>query len=245
MKRTLMFILALALLASVICEISYAQCPGGNCSLTYGWNSYGYGWFWPQWNYQSTQTAPRKCTSPACMRAQAQKEAEETVPATADDSGEQTVPETPVIEDPGTAVTEPVSAVEEGANPSLETIPSDDSAVEEPTDDSGVEVIEFKPFCVRVAELVNQARARYGLPPFTLDQNLCNGCGNHSAWMASYGFQHASNAGAMECIAMGVSTPEAVVNMWMNSSGHRAIILSRGRLLGVGAWGTFWTLRVR
>lgn len=242
MKRTSMFILALALLSCMLCGFVYAQCPGGNCNLSYGWTSYGYGWFWPQWNYQYAQ--PKKCNSPACMRAQEQKE---TVPATADESGEQTVPETPVIEEP---ISEPVSAVaedtkEEAANPSLEALPADDETTEEKAEEPGVEVIEFKPFCVRVAELVNQARARYGLPALTLDQNLCNGCGNHSAWMASYGFQHASNAGAMECIAYGVATPEAVVNMWMNSNGHRAIILSRGHLLGVGAWGTFWTLRVR
>lgn len=108
-----------------------------------------------------------------------------------------------------------------------------------------VEVVELKPFCQQVIELVNQARARYGLPALIADTGLSNGCANHSRYMASYGFGHAYNAGAMECIAMGVRTPEAVVNMWLNSSGHRAILLGSGRIIGVGFSGVYWTLRVR
>ena len=100
--------------------------------------------------------------------------------------------------------------------------------------------------CGIVSELVNKHREKMGLPPFTVDSDLCTGCESHSKWMASGGgFQHSYGIGGRECIAMGVKTPEAVVNMWLNSSGHRAILLGSGRIIGVGFSGGYWTLRVR
>lgn len=108
------------------------------------------------------------------------------------------------------------------------------------------ELVEFRPFCQRVAELINAQRAALGLPALELDENLCSGCDRHSAWMASGGgLTHAYYAGARECIAYGVRTPESVVNLWLGSSGHRAILLGGGKTLGVGCSGNYWTLRVR
>lgn len=101
------------------------------------------------------------------------------------------------------------------------------------------------PFALKVMELINLHRSRVGLPPLTIDNSLVIGCQQHSRYMASYGFGHAYGIGGMECIAMGVNTPESVVNMWLNSSGHRAIIMSRGTKFGFGSFGTFHTLRVR
>ena len=49
---------------------------------------------------------------------------------------------------------------------------------------------------------------------------------------------------AGENIARGYSTPQAVVNGWMNSSGHRANILNASYTqIGVGyvAQGNYWT----
>jgi uncharacterized protein YkwD len=49
---------------------------------------------------------------------------------------------------------------------------------------------------------------------------------------------------AGENIAYGYTTPQAVVNGWMNSSGHRANILSASYTqIGVGyvAQGNYWT----
>lgn len=112
--------------------------------------------------------------------------------------------------------------------------------------DMAPELVEFRPFCLRVAELVNAHRKALGLPALELDESLCSGCDRHSAWMASGGgLTHAYYGGGRECIAQGVRSPEAVVNLWLNSSGHRAIILGTGRTLGVGCSGSFWTLRVR
>lgn len=115
-----------------------------------------------------------------------------------------------------------------------------------PGADTAPELVEFRPFCLRVAELVNAHRKALGLPALELDESLCSGCDRHSAWMASGGgLTHAYYGGGRECIAQGVRSPEAVVNLWLNSSGHRAIILGTGRTLGVGCSGSFWTLRVR
>ena len=125
-------------------------------------------------------------------------------------------------------------------NLSIETPPA------EPADEKPVLAEqEIKPFCVRVAELINAQRKSLGLPPLELDPALCSGCDMHSRWMTRNGFQHAYGIGGRECIAMGVRSPEAVVNMWLNSSGHRAIILGSGRIIGVGVAGGYWTLRVR
>ena len=119
-----------------------------------------------------------------------------------------------------------------------------DEPAEPEVADTAPEIVEFNPFCVRVAELINAQRAALGLPALELDESLCDGCDRHSAYMARNGFGHAYYGGR-ECIAYGVRSPEAVVNMWLGSSGHRAILLGSGRILGVGCSGTYWTLRVR
>ena len=114
----------------------------------------------------------------------------------------------------------------------------------EPPADPEPELPELKPFCQQAVDLVNRARAQAGLPALTADSGLCGGCENHSRYMRSYGFGHSYNGGP-ECIAYGVATPQAAVSLWLNSSGHRAILLGRGSKIGVGFSGTFWTLRVR
>lgn len=59
--------------------------------------------------------------------------------------------------------------------------------------------------------------------------------------MRSLGISYSS---AAENIAMGQSTPQAVVDAWMNSEGHRANILNANfTQIGVGyvANGNYWT----
>ena len=59
--------------------------------------------------------------------------------------------------------------------------------------------------------------------------------------LTSFGISYRA---AGENIAMGYSTPEAVINAWMNSSGHRANILNANyTTIGVGyvADGNYWT----
>lgn len=112
-----------------------------------------------------------------------------------------------------------------------------------------------------VVRLVNAERAAYGLPALSIRADLCqyarvksqdmhdSGYFSHTSpnygspfdMMKSFGITY-SHAG--ENIAMGYSTPEAVVSAWMNSEGHRANILSASYTeLGVGyvADGGYWT----
>lgn len=112
-----------------------------------------------------------------------------------------------------------------------------------------------------VVRLVNAERASYGLPALSIRADLCqyarvksqdmhdSGYFSHTSpnygspfdMMKSFGITY-SHAG--ENIAMGYSTPEAVISAWMNSEGHRANILSASYTeLGVGyvADGGYWT----
>lgn len=130
------------------------------------------------------------------------------------------------------------------------------SEPEQPEVSDGVHAYERQ-----VVELVNVQRARNGLQPLSLDAGLCrfarvksqdmhdNRYFDHTSptygspfdMMRQFGITYAS---AGENIAMGYSTPEAVVNAWMNSSGHRANILSaKYTTLGVGfvSDGGYWT----
>ena len=113
----------------------------------------------------------------------------------------------------------------------------------------------------KVVELVNAQRRAYGLAPVALSEELCVKARVKSQDMAknryfdhnspTYGSPFAmmqqlgvSYRFAGENIAMGYATPEAVVNAWMNSEGHRANILNANyQTLGVGyvADGNYWT----
>lgn len=112
-----------------------------------------------------------------------------------------------------------------------------------------------------VVRLVNVERAKAGLPALTEDWQLSRVARYKSQDMRDKGyFSHQSPTygspydmmrafgisyrAAGENIAMGQRTPAAVVNAWMNSSGHRANILSKSfTKIGVGyvASGNYWT----
>ncbi|MFB3162002.1 SafA/ExsA family spore coat assembly protein [Neobacillus sp. 179-J 1A1 HS] len=104
----------------------------------------------------------------------------------------------------------------------------------------------------QVVQLTNQERAKNGLGPLTQDWELSRVARYKSVDMRDYNyFSHTSptygspftmmkNFGlsyraAAENIAAGQSTAQEVVNSWMNSSGHRANILStKYKYIGVG-----------
>lgn len=104
----------------------------------------------------------------------------------------------------------------------------------------------------KVAQLVNQERAKKGLPALKYNWEVARVARYKSADMANKNyFSHTSptygspfnmmeNFGirfsaAGENIAMGQRTPEEVMNSWMNSPGHRANILSTSfTQIGVG-----------
>lgn len=92
-----------------------------------------------------------------------------------------------------------------------------------------------------VVRLVNIEREKYGLEPLTMDGRLNEACDIRANEVAEV-FSHTRPNGtscftvfeelnigygrAAENIAQGYQTPEAVVNGWMNSAGHRANILN-------------------
>lgn len=112
-----------------------------------------------------------------------------------------------------------------------------------------------------VIRLVNNIRQQNGLQPLTANWELSRVARYKSQDMVdkryfshtspTYGtpFQMIKNFGisfktAGENIAYGYATPQAVVDGWMNSSGHRANILNASyKQIGVGyvAQGNYWT----
>ena len=112
-----------------------------------------------------------------------------------------------------------------------------------------------------VVRLVNEIRVQNGLKPLTANWELSRVARHKSQDMRDQGyFSHTSPTygtpfqmiksfglsfrTAGENIAKGYATPQAVVNGWMNSSGHRANILNASYTqIGVGyvAQGHYWT----
>lgn len=125
-----------------------------------------------------------------------------------------------------------------------------------PTLDSAVTSFEQE-----VIRLVNEIRAENGLKALTYDWELArvaryksqdmkdNQYFAHNSPIYGTPFQMIKNFGisyrsAGENIAKGYATPQAVVNAWMNSSGHRANILNASYTrIGVGyvSGGNYWT----
>lgn len=116
----------------------------------------------------------------------------------------------------------------------------------------------------QVLQLVNNERSKQGLQPLTLNWELSRVAkiksqdmrdrnyfshnsptyGSPFDMMKKFGISYKS---AGENIAGGQRTPQEVMNAWMNSSGHRANILSSSYTqLGIGyvtggSYGTYWT----
>lgn len=84
-----------------------------------------------------------------------------------------------------------------------------------------------------LATLANQHRARYGLPPVTIDPQMCLAAQNHAAWMARTGVYQHSNLGIPEIIFQGPRTAPAAIQGWIASPAHHSIMLS-GRRVGFG-----------
>ncbi|GGK82812.1 hypothetical protein Sme01_16840 [Sphaerisporangium melleum] len=114
-----------------------------------------------------------------------------------------------------------------------------------------------------VARLTNVARQEQGCGPLRIDEKLRAAARGHSDDMAAKGyFDHTSADGRSpwdrikaasytsnmfaENIARGQATPEAVVQGWLNSPGHRANIMNcKLKAIGVGVHfgkgGPWWT----
>ena len=105
-------------------------------------------------------------------------------------------------------------------------------------------------FASQVAALVNTERAKYGLSALTVDtrvqqaalvraketaQSFSHTRPNGSSFSTALTEAGVSYRTAGENIAYGQTTPQQVMNAWMNSSGHRANILNANyTTIGVG-----------
>lgn len=105
-------------------------------------------------------------------------------------------------------------------------------------------------FIKQVVELVNAERAKEGLSPLTINTRVqaaaqvraveCEKSFSHtrpngSSFATALKEQNVSYRSAGENIAWGQRSPEAVMNAWMNSEGHRANIMNPNfTTIGVG-----------
>ena len=88
-----------------------------------------------------------------------------------------------------------------------------------------------------IVDFTNAERARYGLATLEVDAELMKSARRHTAWMTNNRSLVHTSRPVAENIAMGQPDSRAVVAAWMNSSGHRANILSsRNRRIGVAAY---------
>ena len=122
-----------------------------------------------------------------------------------------------------------------------------------PTRDVSVTGTECYDYAYQVLDLVNQERVKTGAAPLKMDADLMKAAMQRAAEI-TVSFSHTRPSG-LDCytasgkmsgenIAMGYQSPEAVMNGWMNSDGHRGNILNpRYTDIGIGAFcvdGTYY-----
>lgn len=163
----------------------------------------------------------------------------------------------------GTTVTTPAATTPATTTPATTTpavtTPTTPVATTPQTNNNAVSSVSD--YEKKVVDLVNDIRTQNGLSALTLNTELSAVArtksedmrdkhyfdhtsptyGTPFEMMKSFGISYRT---AGENIAMGQQTPEAVVNAWMNSDGHRANILNSSfTQIGVGyaADGNYWT----
>lgn len=159
-------------------------------------------------------------------------------------------------EEPSRPNAEPSQPNTESSTPTV--VPSQpDTEPSQPTEEPA-ETQAVSAYAKQVVRLVNQERAKVGLPALTLDTTASKAAQvrakeirtsfSHTRPNGSSCFTALKEAGvsyrtAGENIAAGQQTPEEVVAAWMNSEGHRKNILSsRYTAIGVGYLkGGYWT----
>ncbi len=139
---------------------------------------------------------------------------------------------------PDTGNTPDTSIPDNGDTPDTSTPDVDDSTE------------SVHPYVTQVLQLVNRERLKEGLPALTLDadvtaaanvrakeikQSFSHTRPNGSSFSTALKEQGVSFNGSGENIAWGQTSPEQVMNGWMNSAGHRANILNQKfKNIGIG-----------
>lgn len=162
-----------------------------------------------------------------------------------------------------TETTTPAGSTSDTSNPATSSGSGQSSPASTPSSSGSLNTqnVDNLSYEEQVVALVNEQRAANGLRPLTLSTALSNAArtksqdmhdnhyfahesptyGSPFDMLTSFGISYRT---AGENIAMGYATPEAVMNAWMNSSGHRANILNASYTqIGVGyvADGNYWT----
>jgi len=98
-------------------------------------------------------------------------------------------------------------------------------------------IVLLNPVEERIVQKTNAERRRHGLAPLLIDGHLVRSARRHTAWMTRSRTLRHTTGDVGENIAMGQQSSHEAVRSWMNSSGHRANILSTGyRKIGVAAY---------
>jgi uncharacterized protein YkwD len=119
----------------------------------------------------------------------------------------------------------------------------------------------------QVVELVNIERAKVSLPPYKAIDQLAEAARYHSADLMQDNYEghytkdrDANNQLVIVCtwtqrvrkyypdfdtltenVGIGTTSPQAIMDAWMASSGHKAAILGSYREIGVGYYNKYWT----
>lgn len=168
-------------------------------------------------------------------------------------------PETTTKEEPTKVEQQPTAEQPETQEPATQQPTAQQPAqTEQTTEQASYQLSQYEQ---QVVDLTNQERAKQGLAALKVDLTLSKVAREKSLDMQKNNyFSHTSPTygspfdmmkkfgvtyrTAGENIAKGQRTPQEVVNAWMNSSGHRANILSSNFThIGVGyvAEGNYWT----
>ncbi|MCK9902469.1 serine protease [Parafrankia colletiae] len=186
-----------------------------------------------------------------------------TAPATTAPGGPTTAPPTippaPTSRPPVPTTRPPVPTTPPG-NPPTQNPPPPPPATTPPANPPGTGTPQDE-----ILRLTNVERQKAGCGPLLFDASLTAAAQAHSADMATNNYfshtgQNGSTAGSRaqaagwpngyvgENIAAGSTTPAATIQMWMNSSGHRANILNCaythlgvGYAQGGGTYRYYWT----
>ncbi len=198
---------------------------------------------------QQTET-PQKAQEQTEQPSTPAKEDQQPQPAKAEQQP------APAEEQPAKAEAQPKQPTKAEAQPQAEETAQAKEQTEQSADNSAVSAFEKK-----VVELTNAERTQAGLEPLKLDVELSKVAGDKSLdmqqknyfshnsptygspfdMMNQYGIDYRS---AGENIAMGQTSPQEVVQGWMNSEGHRKNIMNPSFThIGVGyvEEGNYWT----
>ena len=157
--------------------------------------------------------------------------------------------DTPDTSIPDNGDTPDTSTPDNGNTPDNST-PDNGNTPDNSTPDVDDSTESVHPYVTQVLQLVNRERLKEGLPALTLDadvtaaanvrakeikQSFSHTRPNGSSFSTALKEQGVSFHGSGENIAWGQTSPEQVMNGWMNSAGHRANILNQKfKNIGIG-----------